>query len=92
MLRLKPNRVVKPIVLVLKVLAESERAREIDIIRRLPGYSTATIHDNLVKAVMQGLARVENGYYIITEEGKAFLKHAVEEMKRIVESIDSKIK
>jgi len=87
MLNLKPNRVVKPIVLVLKALAESGRAKEVDIIRRLHGYSTATVHDNLVKAVMLGLAKIDNGYYVITEDGKTFLKHAIEEMRRIVESI-----
>jgi len=86
MLKLKPNRVVKPIVLVLKILTESGRAREIEIIRKLPGYSTATIHDNLVKAFMLGFVKIEDGYYVPTEEGKMFLKQAVEEMKRIVET------
>jgi predicted transcriptional regulator len=47
---------------------------------------TATVHDNLVKAVMLGLAKKDNGYYVITEDGKAFLKHAIEEMKRIIET------
>jgi len=90
---LTPKHIVKPVVEILKVVAEcGGKARASDIIKRLQGWSTSSIYTNLHVAMAQGLIAKEGKYYVLTEEGKAFLKHAVEEMKRIVESIDSKIK
>jgi hypothetical protein len=49
MLTLKPNRVVKPIILVLKALAESGKAKEIDIIRKLHGCTPQQYTTTLLK-------------------------------------------
>jgi predicted transcriptional regulator len=79
---------IKPLIAILKALEKCGKAKEIDLIKNLPQFSTSTIHSNLEKAVFLGLVeKVDQHYYTLTEKGKEFLKTAIEEIKRFVEVI-----
>jgi len=79
---------IKPLVMILKTLAELGKARESEIAKRIPHFSIATIHENLEKALLMGLVAKEGRYYILTDRGREFLKTVVEEIKKFAEEAE----
>ena len=81
--------IVKPVVEILKVVAEcGGKARTSDIIKRLQGWSLSSIYTNLHIAMAHDLIAKEEKHYILTERGKEFLKHAVEALKQFIEAVE----
>ena len=79
---------IKPLVMVLKTLAELGKARESEIAKKITHFSITTIHENLKKALLMGLVAKEGRYYTLTDKGREFLKSAVEEIKKFAEEAE----
>jgi predicted transcriptional regulator len=86
---LTPRHIVKPVVEILKVVAEcGGKARASDIIKRLQGWNSSSIYTNLLIAMAQGLIAKEGKHYILTDKGKEFLKNTVEFLKQFIEAVE----
>jgi predicted transcriptional regulator len=81
--------VVKPCVVILEAIVVcGGRARASDIIKRLSGWSLASIYTGLRNAMLEGLVAKDGKHYVITEKGREFLRQSAEVLKQLIEVVE----